>query len=80
MIQVRREAISLVVPQYAFLTQNVFIFKQRKHKPTKRQFTKYNVFSLINSIFKGFFFVKRFRSIIRVAILHVPHIGFLCYT
>ena len=26
MIQVRREAISLVVPQYALLTQNVFIF------------------------------------------------------
>ena len=55
----RREAISLVVLQNAFLTQHVFIYKQRKHKPTKRQFTKYNVFSLINSIFKGCFFLLK---------------------
>ena len=42
----------------------------------------------LNSILKGCFYVKRFWPIIRVAnnnqekftILHVPHIGFLCYS
>ena len=41
----------------------------------------------LNSTFKSFSFVKRFWPIIRVAnksqekftILHVPHVGFLCY-
>ena len=58
------------------------------HKPTERQFTLQNVF---NFILKGCLFfvcVKWFWPIIRVAnnsqekfiILHVPHIGFLCYS
>ena len=46
MIQVRREAIRFVVAQYASSHRNVFIFTQRMHKPTKRQFTKENVFKL----------------------------------
>ena len=52
--------------------RNVLIFTQRMHKPTERVF----------------FYVKRFCPIIRAAnnnqekftILHVPHIGFLCYS
>ena len=58
------------------------------HKPTERQFTLQNVFKLC---FERVFFcvcVKRFWPIIRVAnnsqekfiILHVPYIGFLCYS
>ena len=67
---------------------NVFIFTQRMHKPTKRQFTKENV---LNSTFKGCIFVlkhfdqsqelqtmaKKFFTILRDS--HYSHIRFLCY-
>ena len=87
MIRVRWKAISFVTRQQCFLHMGMFSFLHREcinlHEGRLRNKMH------LHSTLKGFFLcLKRFWQITRVennsqekfTILHVPHIGFLCYS